>query len=84
MLRDESFLPSILLPVVIAPCLVRVVDLFPLSRFHESPCLPRLLGELVVKVRDDAEGRAFWVTEANVYPVIPVERKQTFEGIMVT
>lgn len=83
MLRADSLLPSILLPVVITSCLVCVADLFPLSCFYKRPCLPRLLGEPVVNVRNDAERCAFRVTEANVYPVVPVGRRQTFGEIMV-
>lgn len=84
MLRDESLLPSIFLQVVITPCLMCVAYLFPLSRFYKYPCLPCLLGKPVVKVRDDAECCAFWVTEANVYPVVSVEKRQRFEEILVT
>lgn len=76
-------LPSILLPVVISSCLVCVADLFPLSRFYKRPCLPCLLGEPVVKVRDDAERCAFRVTEADVYPIVPVERRKRFGDIIV-
>lgn len=84
MLKAEGLLPSILLPVVITSCLVCVADLFPLSCFQKHPCLPRLLGEPVMKVRDDAERCAFRVTEANVYPVVPVKSWQWFGEIMVT
>lgn len=61
-----------------------VADLFPLSCFHKHPRLPRLLGEPVVKVRDNAERCAFRVTETNIYPVVPVERRQMFGEIMAT
>lgn len=80
----ESLLPSVLLPVVITPSLVCVTDLFPLKCLLKNPCFPRLLGEPVVKVGNDDKRCAFRVTEANVYPVVPVERRQRFGEIMVT
>lgn len=47
-----------------------MVDLLPLCRPHEDPGLAGLFGQAVVDVRNDGEGGALWVADANIDPVI--------------
>lgn len=72
-LRAHLLLPSVLLPVVISSCLVRVAHLFSHSGPHEHPSLPRLFGEAVVDVGDYGEYCAFWIADTHIYPVISVK-----------
>jgi len=72
-MRAHLLLPSVLLPIVISSCLVRVAYLFSHSGPHEHPSLPRLFSETVVDVGDYGERCAFWIADAHIYPVISVK-----------
>lgn len=60
---------------------MRVAHLFSLSGPHEHPSLPRLFGEAVVDVGDYGERCAFWIADANIYPVISVKEATVMSKI---